>query len=87
MAYACMQYVACVRVGGCWHVLNDTASSEAGAWADVVRKCQQGRMQPTLLILEANIGALRCCQGHAVTCMLGYYKDNLCISIDICSYL
>jgi hypothetical protein len=38
---------------GAWVMFDDAAVSRIGAWADVVRKCQAGRIQPSVLFYTA----------------------------------
>ena len=49
-------YHAFVHVDGCWLMFDDAASNVVGAWADVVRKCQLGRIQPSVLFFQAELG-------------------------------
>ncbi len=36
-----------------WVMFDDTRVSRVGSWADVRRKCEAGRIQPSLLFYEA----------------------------------
>ena len=38
---------------GAWSVFDDARVAFVGAWADVVRKCHLGRIQPSVLLFEA----------------------------------
>ena len=48
-------YHAFVHVDGRWLMFDDAATNEVGAWADVVRKCQLGKIQPSVLFFEADL--------------------------------
>ncbi len=37
-----------------WLMLDDTRVSNIGTWADVQRKCELGRIQPSLLFYESS---------------------------------
>jgi hypothetical protein len=39
--------------GRCWTMLDDARASAVGGWEEVVRKCQAGRIQPSVLFYEA----------------------------------
>lgn len=39
--------------GGVWAMFDDTRVARVGAWSDVCRKCELGRMQPSVLFFEA----------------------------------
>ena len=38
---------------GAWLMFDDAAVSRVGAWADVRRKCEAGRIQPSVLFYKA----------------------------------
>ena len=38
---------------GAWLMFDDTRVSRVGSWADVQRKCEAGRIQPSVLFYEA----------------------------------
>jgi hypothetical protein len=46
-------YHAFVHVDGRWLIFDDAASSVVGDWAAVVQKCRLGKIQPSVLFLEA----------------------------------
>ena len=39
---------------GAWLMFDDAAVSRVGAWADVQRKCEAGRIQPSVLFYETD---------------------------------
>lgn len=53
VCYYGLHYHAFVRVDGQWLSFDDATSSVVGAWADVVRKCELGKIQPSVLFFEA----------------------------------
>ena len=53
VCYYGAHYHAFVHVDGRWLMFDDAASNAVGAWADVVRKCQLGKIQPSVLFFEA----------------------------------
>jgi hypothetical protein len=55
VAYYGQHYQALVLAPetGRWALVDDARATAVGAWADVVRKCQAGRIQPSVLFFEA----------------------------------
>ena len=55
VCYYGQHYQALVLVpeAGGWLMFDDTRVSRVGAWADVRRKCEAGRIQPSVLFYEA----------------------------------
>ena len=55
VCYYGAHYHAFVRAddGLIWRMVDDATTSVVGPWADVVRKCQLGRIQPSVLFFEA----------------------------------
>lgn len=54
--YHLRHYSACVRLaelGGRWVAFDDASASAVGAWPEVRRRCEAGRMQPSVLFYEA----------------------------------
>ena len=55
VCYYGQHYQALVLVpdAGGWLMFDDTRVSRVGAWVDVRRKCEAGRIQPSVLFYEA----------------------------------
>ena len=55
VCYYGQHYQALVLVpeAGGWLMFDDTRVTRVGAWADVRRKCEAGRIQPSVLFYEA----------------------------------
>ncbi len=55
VCYYGQHYQALVLVpeAGGWLMFDDTRVSRVGSWADVRRKCEAGRIQPSVLFYEA----------------------------------
>ena len=55
VCYYGQHYQALVLVpeAGGWLTFDDTRVSLVGTWADVRRKCEAGRIQPSVLFYEA----------------------------------
>ncbi|KAL4437094.1 hypothetical protein ABPG75_004233 [Micractinium tetrahymenae] len=56
VCYYLRHYSAFVRLpelGDRWVMFNDASASAAGAWAEVQRRCEGGRVQPSVLFYEA----------------------------------
>ena len=55
VCYYGQHYQALVLVpeAGGWLMFDDTRVTRVGSWADVRRKCEAGRIQPSVLFYEA----------------------------------
>ena len=53
-APAPLQALVLVPEAGGWLVFDDTRVTRVGAWADVQRKCEAGRIQPSVLFYETD---------------------------------
>ena len=47
-----LQALVLVPEAGGWLMFDDTRVTRVGAWADVQRKCEAGRIQPSVLFYE-----------------------------------
>jgi hypothetical protein len=47
------QALVLVPEAGGWLTFDDTRVAAVGSWADVRRKCEAGRIQPSVLFYEA----------------------------------
>ena len=58
VCYYGQHYMAFVhnREAGTWLLFDDASISSVGSWPDVVRKCQAGRIQPSVLFFELGSG-------------------------------
>lgn len=53
VCYYGAHYHAFVHVDGTWLMFDDATTNVVGPWSHVVRKCELGKIQPSMLFFEA----------------------------------